>query len=190
MMSKLPRSHQENKKTGFWLLNPANKIESLLLSLFFLLLPTQLGKHFWPDFTLVSGIRIDYLSPTVYVTDLLLILLFGCFFFRWIKTLIKSKFNPPTALRIKNKKHFFVICFIVLFFMFNIVFSARPLLSFYGFVKIGGLTFLIFYLAKTIGYRFQLQLISGSFAVSAIGESLLAIFQYLHQGSLNGIFYF
>ena len=39
---------------------------------FFLLLisiPIQLGKHFWPSFSFVQGIRVDYLSPTLYVSD-------------------------------------------------------------------------------------------------------------------------
>src|SRR5438105_4334390 len=40
------------------------------------LLPTQLGKHFWPEFSFVQGLRIDYLSPTLYVTDMLVGILF------------------------------------------------------------------------------------------------------------------
>jgi hypothetical protein len=35
---------------------------------------TQLGFHFWPLSTLVYGIRIDYLSPTLYFLDFLIIL--------------------------------------------------------------------------------------------------------------------
>ncbi|HCM37376.1 MAG: O-antigen polymerase [Candidatus Gottesmanbacteria bacterium GW2011_GWB1_43_11] len=45
-------------------------------SLFFLLLvllPTQLGKHIWLDTSLVLGRRIDYLSPTLYLTDAILL---------------------------------------------------------------------------------------------------------------------
>lgn len=38
-------------------------------------MPTQLGKHWWPHWALVSGVRVDYLSPTIYVTDLILVLL-------------------------------------------------------------------------------------------------------------------
>lgn len=44
-----------------------------LFLLLILLLPTQLGKHWWPEWSLVNGIRIDYLAPTLYATDLLLI---------------------------------------------------------------------------------------------------------------------
>jgi len=43
-----------------------------VLLLFFL--PTQLSYHFWPEYALVYGIRVDYLSPTLYFTDILAIL--------------------------------------------------------------------------------------------------------------------
>lgn len=44
--------------------------------LFFLLvalLPVQLAFHFWPDWSTVFGIRVDYLSPTVYLTDIIVV---------------------------------------------------------------------------------------------------------------------
>lgn len=42
-----------------------------LIILIVLLSPSQLGFHFWPTWSLVNGIKIDYLSPTVYLTDLM-----------------------------------------------------------------------------------------------------------------------
>lgn len=51
------------------------RIESLLLFLTLLFLPTQLGKHFWPPFSFVYSLPIDYLSPTIYFWDLLVICL-------------------------------------------------------------------------------------------------------------------
>src|SRR6266704_691714 len=51
-------------------------MENLLFSLLILFLPTQFGKHFWPSFSIIQGIRVDYLSPTLYFTDILIILLF------------------------------------------------------------------------------------------------------------------
>ncbi len=47
----------------------------VLFAILGLLLPTQLGKHFWPAFSFVNGIRVDYFSPTLYTTDILLLLL-------------------------------------------------------------------------------------------------------------------
>src|SRR5258708_7366824 len=118
-MSKLPQSQKGKEKSAFWLLNPASKIESLLLCLFFLLLPTQLGKHFWPDFSIVSGIRIDYLSPTVYITDVFLILLCGCFVFRWFNTQRNSKSKrQKLTLQFKSKK-LLIIVGAIFFISFN-----------------------------------------------------------------------
>lgn len=46
-------------------------LEKLLFFLTVLLLPTQLGKHFWPPFSSIYSLRIDYLSPTIYFGDLI-----------------------------------------------------------------------------------------------------------------------
>lgn len=50
------------------------RLSSLLFFLIIFLIPTQLGLHFWPDSSLVYGIRLDYLSPTIYFLDVLIIL--------------------------------------------------------------------------------------------------------------------
>ncbi|MBI3290105.1 O-antigen ligase family protein [Candidatus Microgenomates bacterium] len=53
--------------------NTFKNLHKKLFFLLILLLPTQLGFHFWPDWASVFGIRVDYLSPTVYLTDLLVV---------------------------------------------------------------------------------------------------------------------
>lgn len=50
-------------------LKPVNTLAAVII----FLLPTQLGLHFWPLSSLIYGIRIDYLSPTLYFLDLLII---------------------------------------------------------------------------------------------------------------------
>lgn len=50
-------------------------LEKILFFLAILFLPTQLGKHFWPSFSSVYSLKIDYLSPTIYFWDLLVFLL-------------------------------------------------------------------------------------------------------------------
>ena len=56
------------------------KIENVLLFLTLLFLPTQLGRHFWPDFSYIYSLKIDYLSPTLYFWDILVIGLLILFF--------------------------------------------------------------------------------------------------------------
>lgn len=55
------------------------KLEKILLFLTVLLLPTQLGKHFWPQFSFIYSLPIDYLSPVIYFWDLLAVALFVTF---------------------------------------------------------------------------------------------------------------
>lgn len=52
-----------------------SKLENSLFFLVLVFLPTQLGKHFWPPFSAVYSLPIDYLAPVIYFWDLLVILL-------------------------------------------------------------------------------------------------------------------
>lgn len=51
------------------------RINYWLIILLVLFSPSQLGIHFWPEWSLVNGIKIDYLSPTIYLTDLIFLAL-------------------------------------------------------------------------------------------------------------------
>jgi hypothetical protein len=57
-------------------------IEKWIFSLLIVLLPTQLGKHFWPDWSFVFSLKIDYLAVTVYAWDILSVILGICFLWR------------------------------------------------------------------------------------------------------------
>ncbi|MBI2315453.1 O-antigen ligase family protein [Candidatus Daviesbacteria bacterium] len=49
------------------------RLEKTLFFLILLFLPTQLGKHFWPNFSYIYSLKIDYLSPAIYSWDILVI---------------------------------------------------------------------------------------------------------------------
>lgn len=167
-----------------------SRIERILWYLFILFLPTQLGKHFWTDFSIVTGIRIDYLSPTLYITDILVFGLFICFITTVIKKRNSSKRKSAhgTFPFIKRRTLFAFLVF--LFLLSTSLFSTRPLLSFYGFFKLLEFSFLAYYVGSKIHQYKQLQNIALIFGISSLFESLLAIGQYVNQGSLNGFFYF
>src|SRR5258708_5835258 len=82
MISKLHQNLWEKAVTEFWLSNQKYNLERFLLSFTLLLLPTQFGRHFWPDFAFVQGQRSDYLSPTIYFTDIFITLLLLIWFAR------------------------------------------------------------------------------------------------------------
>lgn len=56
------------------------RIEQTLFFLTILFLPTQLGKHFWPSFSYIYSLKIDYLSPTLYFWDILVMALMAVWF--------------------------------------------------------------------------------------------------------------
>lgn len=59
-----------SRAASFWL----PKTKHWLLFLIFILASTQLGLHLWPASALVYGVRVDYLSPTLYFLDILIII--------------------------------------------------------------------------------------------------------------------
>jgi hypothetical protein len=71
-------------------LNP-DLIEKFLFFLIIVFLPTQLGRHFWPDFSYIYSLKIDYLAVTLYFWEILVYLL-------WISYILKKRiFNKRTG---------------------------------------------------------------------------------------------
>ena len=169
---------------------------SLFYSLIFFL-PTQLGKHFWPDFAYVHGLRIDYLSPTVYFTDVLV----GLFFIVWMfkklglssskKYQISNiKFQISKLMSIGNWKfESGTYLILILFLLINIHLSNRIPGGQYSLFKLTEMSFLAYYTAKFISDRSRFDKTLLMFCLSAITESIMAIFQFLIHGSIGGPVY-
>ncbi|MCX6724572.1 MAG: O-antigen ligase family protein [Candidatus Shapirobacteria bacterium] len=66
------------------------KLHQKLFWLLVFLLPLQLGRHFWPPWSYVLGLKVDYLSPTIYLTDILVFLILSLWVFDLI---LHSKFS-------------------------------------------------------------------------------------------------
>ena len=58
------------------------KVEQVLLFLTLTFLPTKFGYNFWPDFSLVYSLKVNYFSPAIYFWDILVLLLICIFIFR------------------------------------------------------------------------------------------------------------
>ncbi len=151
--------------------------DNVLYFLIIVFLPTQFGRHFWLADSLVAGLRVDYLSPTLYVTDLLIILLFIAIFFR---RKMQDVFLP-----MRRHKSFIIMLVFVLFI--SIVFSERPLLGLYGAVKL--FEFIFFGLYTRFIFLKQQNMISFAFAIGVLYESVIAMLQYTEQSSIGGMFY-
>ncbi len=156
--------------------------KKLLLFLILLFLPTQLGKHFWPPFSFLLGIRSDYLSPTLFFTDVFivfLILLFLLFPSKMVKKQLAQKI----------KKYYIEIGIGIITLLSGIAFSKEPLLGLYGFIKLLEFIFLgisIVWLPKKTVWH-----IAGyAFAIGMLFEGILAFAQFSSQASIGGLLYF
>lgn len=149
------------------------KIHSLLLCLAIFFLPTQFGKHFWPDSSFIGGLRVDYLSPTLYFTDFLIVFLFfSTLLLDRGKTSIKTMLGfTPLALVIftagrADLSSWFKVWKIVEISMFTLaLIQSWPTAEFRFWAKIGLLNALVF-------------------------QSGLAVAQVFNHGSLQGFFYY
>ena len=169
-------------ETGFLLFAQNHKIENILFFLILLFLPTQLGRHFWPSFSYISGIRIDYLSPTVYLTDVLILLLLIFFISR-------LKLRSPLLIFKKFPWFSLNLLFLIFIFLIGILISKNPGAGFYGLLKFLEFVFLGIYTARFVT-KINFKKILLVFSIPIIFESLLSFTQYLRQSSIGGIFYF
>lgn len=147
-------------------------INKILFFLFLLLLPTQFGKHFFFDFSYLLGVRVDYLAPAVYLTDIIIFLL--------------TIFNLKIVLRFFKNKNIIISLFLLLI---NVLFSRLPAISFYWFIKI--IEFLIvFSLAKKIFITLKSEFILIALFISGLFELILSLAQLINKHSIQGIFYY
>lgn len=149
-----------------------------LLYLLLILLPTQLGRHFFFPFSSIAGIRSDYLTPTIYLTDILILLLISFSFLDKIKDLRLRRTKISIGFL------FFVICYL----LFNSLFIATN--------KGAALYFLVkiveYVLLGTIIMRVKpkISTVCAIFAFDVLYISFIAIGQFILQRSIGGVFWF
>ncbi|MEK7129597.1 MAG: O-antigen ligase family protein [Patescibacteria group bacterium] len=152
------------------------------------LLPTQLGYHFWPEWAGVLGRRVDYLAPTIYLTDILI----GLILLSWIIGLVTRMLNYESG--IMNKIRIKTLCsfsihnsaFIILpllFVGFNVFFAGNRPVAIYKWLKVLEFIALGWYIVKT---KPSVSLISYLLSLTVLYSSLIAIGQFALQHSIGG----
>lgn len=142
------------------------------LTLFFV--PTQLAYHYWPQFSFIYGIRVDYLAVTIYLVDVLII---ASLFFAFLQN------------KQKNFKYLKNIYPLVLFAVFNTLFSISFWVTLVRWLKIFlyiAYGFYIYNNKNKIFNKLNLNLLF----VQLVLVSVLGILQVVNMGSLNGLAYF
>lgn len=148
-----------------------------------LLIPTQLGRHFWLSESSIFGARIDYLSIILYATDLAWIL--------WVVNKLRIK---PPALRAPplmkggfKKLLNFQNLILLLFIMVNVVMAEARWVAIYKWLRVFQ-WMLTIYLVKVDKKKIKKYLMM-IVPVWIIGESFLGLLQVMNGGSLNGIWW-
>lgn len=158
-----------------------DKLISWLVFSFSFLLTSQLGKHFFFPFSYLSGIRIDYLAPTVYLTDIMSLPFIVISLF-----LLARQWKTIRSLILENLP----FCLTVLLLTdINYYFSLSKELWFYSLWKIlqWGLVLYFFWYhrnKKSMYSAVLYGLLLGSFF-----QCMLAIRQLMVRHSLQGIWY-
>lgn len=147
-------------------------INKILFILFLLFLPSQFGKHFFLDFSYIFGIRVDYLAPTIYLTDILIFLI--------------AAVNFKTVIRFFGNKK---ILFALFLLLINVFFSKLTLISIYWLIKIIELLVIIS-LGKKILTTLKEKNILAALLLSGLLELFLSIYQLINKHSIQGIFYY
>ncbi|MEK7119153.1 MAG: hypothetical protein AAB889_01375, partial [Patescibacteria group bacterium] len=162
-------------------------IHKKFFSLLLIFLPTQLGYHFWPDWATVLGRRVDYLSPTIYVTDIFVIVTLVSWF---VSTIFVIPAHEPTGFRVTRSLRSVqapgmtvTILAVFIFIFVNVLFAANPLIAIYKWIKVLEFVLLGYYIVKT---KVQLSAISYPLSVGILYSSLIAIGQFYFQHSIGG----
>lgn len=145
-------------------------IPQTLLVLFGFLLPTQFGKHFFLPFSYLSGIRIDYLAPTVYAIDVLVVILAISHRSRLRKTL--------------QNVYLQLLLFIV---STTLWFSYSREVALYQYVR---LLEMIVIFSVVRSERLNGWLIQLGLTCSMVLELILSVGQVVTKSSVNGPFYY
>jgi hypothetical protein len=154
----------------------------VLFSIFIFFLPTQLAKHFWPDFAFVNGVRIDYLALKLYFTDILATLMIAANI-KIIYLFIKQqfcKFYP------RYKNIFFIL---ILLIMGNVVLAISPTVAFFKLTKVLQLLLLSLTIYLIFDEKLQ-EIFYKAVALSTIFQCYLVILQLYFKKSIDGIFYY
>ncbi|HPD73926.1 MAG TPA: O-antigen ligase family protein [bacterium] len=143
------------------------------------LIPINLGKHFEIFSSYVGGVLVDYLVPTIFVQDILILLVVLFWLFSGgFKKLFSTK------IELFEKKEI-QISFLFIFSLFISIFvSTRFVPSFYAWLRMFIYFLFFIYTLVEINVEDNYFKILDITSISVFLLSLLAIIQFLKQGSV------
>lgn len=146
------------------------------MALFLLIaaIPTQIGKHFWPEWSLVVGVRVDYLSIILYGVDLL-----------WLGLLITSTMRKKEEGKNLKPRVGFLGMLVGFFVLINILAAENKGVAIYGWFRIIQWGWFFKYcLDNKVKVRKILGIVIPWWVA---GESCLGLVQMVKGGSVDGL---
>ena len=125
-----------------------------------------MGLHFWPSSSLIYGVRVDYLSPTLYFLDLLIIFYLSL--------------NRFTGLRVYGAPYFIILL------LSNLIFSINPLSTLSWSLHL--LLYISFFSSLSLAINQKLLAISLLF--SSLFQLSLSVIQIWLGRSIQGPLYY
>ncbi len=155
------------------------KLHERLFFLLLLFLPTQLAYHPWPSFSYVLGRRVDYLSPALFATDLIVIGILVAWAYESRKRF--GTRNMPTG---SKKILFGTVGIVIVFAFFNSTNSLLPAVSIIGWIKVTEMALLSLYVLRK---RPPLPRVILAVSVGVFFSSVIGLVQFVLQRSVGGI---
>lgn len=166
------------KKIYFVFKNYKNIIYTYLFSFLIFSIPSNLFIKFFENQAYSNGIFVDYLIPKLFISDLIILLIFIVF--------LVEKFNKKLVVKFKNTQILYTLFFILVLLIPQ--FFAPHQISIYSFFKLAEFGILAFILYKKRKH-FKNKLIQTSLTLTLLLQSLLAIYQYHFQKHLFGFWF-
>jgi len=151
------------------------RLERFFYYLLLITIPIQLGRHFWPHFSFVHGIRVDYLSPTIYLSDIAVVSLLALYILR----------KKGKLLIVANKV--FLAGLLTLSAGLFFAYSREAVL--FGIIKYVEFVCLGYYIAQETK-RQDIGKTLFALSLGAGVQFILLLFQLLSQHSVGGAFYY
>jgi hypothetical protein len=143
-----------------------------------LLLPLNIGKHFEVLSSYVWGILSDYLVPTIYVQDLLVVAIL----FFWLRE--KGFPSKKSLADFFNKKSTQLIILFIISLGFSVLGSARPIPSTGIFLRVLLYSLLAFYISYEVVLEKDFPIILKQISLGLIVLCVVSVIQFGKQGSV------
>lgn len=153
-------------------------LEKFLQVITVLLIPTQFGLHFWPSYSFIFGIRIDYLSPTIFSSDIAIIallLVWAVLDFDYLKKQL-----------LDNRLQ---ILGLFVFIVFNTVFSTNWLISVFKWFSLIEVVLLGLYFYRRVSVVAK-KTINKALYMSLVIISIIGVLQFITGKTIGGLLYY